>query len=129
MRGRLAHIVEVGPRDGLQNEKVMVSVEDRVEFIRLLAAAGCQKIEAGSFVSEKYVPSMANTEQVMRQLDPLRDELGPALQLSCLVPTKQYVEKAIDTFVDEIAIFASASEGFSMKVRWFIRISSSALKP
>ena len=116
LRDGIVQIVEVGPRDGLQNESTIVSVADRVEFIKLLAQAGCNRIEAGSFVSAQYVPSMAQTDQVMEKLWTEVKSTKPEVQLSCLVPTLAYMEQAVDANVDEIAIFASASEGFSKKV-------------
>lgn len=109
-------IVEVGPRDGLQNEALLVSTADKVTLITKLAAAGCSKIEVGSFVSPR-VKNMANSIQVMEGLVNLRQEKGSQLVLSCLVPNLKYLEQAINAKVDEIAIFASASEAFSQKVR------------
>lgn len=111
--------MEVGPRDGLQNEPVVVSVEDKISLISKLAEAGCQYIEAGSFVSPKWVPSMANSLQVMQGLPALKSKHNSnnkKLVLSCLVPNTQGLEKAIQVGADEIAIFASASEAFSQKV-------------
>lgn len=112
-------IVEVGPRDGLQNERSNVSVDDKVTLITKLADAGCSYIEAGSFVSPKAVPAMANSFEVMSRLaDPSwRDRQSPNLVLACLVPTMKYFHQAIDVKAGEIAIFASASESFSQKVR------------
>jgi hydroxymethylglutaryl-CoA lyase len=113
-------IVEVGPRDGLQNEALFVSVEDKVQFIQKLAESGCSYIEAGSFVSPKAVPAMANSLDVMKQIsDPMwRKHYHQDLTLSCLVPTLKYFHHALEGNVDEIAIFASASETFSQKVRY-----------
>jgi HMGL-like len=113
-------IVEVGPRDGLQNESTIVSVSDKVKLISMLAVAGCTKIEAGSFVSPKMVPSMANTAQVMQELSDLRQQAGTRLTLSCLVPNVKYMQMAMEANVDEIAIFASASETFSQRVSDFV---------
>ena len=110
-------IVEVGPRDGLQNEATHVSVEDKVTLIQKLAAAGCRHIEAGSMVSPKWVPSMANSEQVLQELRqyhwPKKGGVGSPV-LSCLVPNTAGLERARQA--DEISIFASASEAFSQKV-------------
>lgn len=108
-------IVEVGPRDGLQNELVTVSTADKIHLMELLAAAGCSRMEAGSFVSPKYVPQMADTKSLMEALQPLRDEYGPSLHVSCLVPNLHYMKEAMVIRPDEVAIFASASEGFSQK--------------
>lgn len=113
--GGTVQIVEVGPRDGLQNESAVVSTPDKVRLIQLLAKAGCSRIEAGSFVSPKYVPQMADTQALMEALQPLRESYGQALHLSCLVPTLPYMKEATLVQPDEVAIFASASEGFSQK--------------
>lgn len=103
-------IVEVGPRDGLQNEKVAIPVTTRLELIKRLAAAGLRSIEVGSFVSPKRIPQMAGTDQVVRQL-PMDDEV----RYPVLVPNQQGMAAAIDAGAREIAIFASASETFSWK--------------
>jgi len=103
-------IVEVGPRDGLQNEKVPVPVATRVEFIERLAAAGLRSIEAGSFVSPKRVPQMAETEDVVRRLPAAGRARYPVL-----VPNVQGMVAALAAGVSEIAVFASASETFSRK--------------
>jgi HMGL-like len=113
-------IFEVGPRDGLQNESRIVSVSDKVKLINMLTTAGCTKIEGGSFVSPKMIPSMANTAQVMQELSDLRQQAGSRLTLSCLVPNVKYMNMAIEANVDEIAIFASASETFSQRVSDFV---------
>ena len=83
-------------------------------LIQLLADAGCRRIELGSFVSPKYVPTMANSEDVVKALDDLRRQKN--LHLSCLVPSSRYMEQAVRVRPDEVAIFASASEAFSQKV-------------
>lgn len=103
-------VVEVGPRDGLQNEKAAVAVEVKVEFIRRLAAAGLRTIEAGSFVSPKRVPQMADTAEVLRRLP-----ADPAVRYSVLVPNMKGMEEAVAAGVAEIAVFASASETFSLR--------------
>ncbi|GAX29395.1 hydroxymethylglutaryl-CoA lyase [Fistulifera solaris] len=103
-------MVEVGPRDGLQNELVTLSVQDRAQFIRMLASAGCSYIEAGSFVSPKWVPQMADTEQVFQELE----NLPRTTTLVALVPNLRGLEQA-PSRVNEIAIFAAASETFSQK--------------
>jgi len=106
-------IVEVGPRDGLQNEPQPVSVAHKVQLIEMLAQAGCTRIEPGSFVSPQAVPAMADTPAVMEALTEIRKQ--HKLQLSCLVPNTKYLEQALRYQPDEIAIFASASEAFSQK--------------
>jgi len=110
-------IVEVGPRDGLQNERQPVSVADKVRLIEMLVeGAGCTRLEPGSFVSPRAVPAMADTPAVMEALGPLRERQQQQLRLSCLVaPRLSYLEEALRYRPDEIAIFASASEAFSQK--------------
>jgi isopropylmalate/homocitrate/citramalate synthase len=101
-------IVEVGPRDGLQNEPARVSVEAKVALIEGLADAGVRHIECGSFVSAKWVPQMADTAAVFSKLQRSDD-----LHYSALVPNLKGLEVAARSGVQEIAIFASASESFS----------------
>ncbi len=103
-------IVEVGPRDGLQNEAVQVPAATRIAFIEKLIAAGLTSIEAGSFVSPKWVPQMAGTAEV---LEALRSRAGIALPV--LVPNEKGLEAAIAAGAREIAIFGAASETFSQK--------------
>lgn len=103
-------IVEVGPRDGLQNEAVAVSVEMRVAFIEKLIAAGHTSIEAGSFVSPKWVPQMAGTAEVLRAFA-RRDDVA----LPVLVPNEKGLDDALEAGAREIAIFGAASETFSLK--------------
>lgn len=103
-------IVEVGPRDGLQNEKTAVPVEVKVEFIGRLAAAGLRTIEAGSFVSPKRIPQMADTAEVLARLP-----ANPAVRYPVLVPNMKGMEAAAAAGVAEVSVFASASETFSQK--------------
>jgi hydroxymethylglutaryl-CoA lyase len=103
-------IVEVGPRDGLQNEKTSVPVGLRVQLIEALAEAGLKTIEAGSFVSPKWVPQMAGTDAVLRNLAPM-----PDVSYSVLVPNLQGLHAALEAHVTEIAVFTAASETFSQK--------------
>ncbi|MFA7415829.1 MAG: hydroxymethylglutaryl-CoA lyase [Rhizobium sp.] len=103
-------IVEVGPRDGLQNEAVAVSPEARILFVEKLVAAGLKTIEVGSFVSPKWVPQMAGTDIVLRGL---ADREG--IHFPVLVPNEKGLEAAMHAGAKEIAIFASASEAFSQK--------------
>ena len=102
-------VVEVGPRDGLQNETVSLSVEDRVAFCRALIDAGLPVVEPGAFVSPKWVPQMAGSEDVFKALPK-----GPA-QLPMLVPNKQGYERARAAGVSAIAIFTAASDTFNLK--------------
>lgn len=118
---RQVKIVEVGARDGLQNEARALPVAARVEFIRLLAAAGLTAIEVGSFVSNKRVPQMANSGEVLRALmadanagDAHVAAATPASPAySVLVPNLRGLEDAMQVGAQEIAVFAAASETFS----------------
>ncbi len=101
-------IVEVGPRDGLQNEKTPVGVADRVAFIEALVAAGLHTVEVGAFVSPKAIPQMVNSDQVLRGVDH-----HPDSEFHVLVPNEKGYEAARAAGAKVIAVFASASEGFS----------------
>jgi hydroxymethylglutaryl-CoA lyase len=101
-------IVEVGPRDGLQNEKTPITVEARVAFVENLVAAGLRTVEVGSFVSPKAVPQMANSDQVLRAVDH-----HPGSEFHVLVPNEKGYDAALAAGAKVIAVFASASEGFS----------------
>ncbi|BBU60942.1 hydroxymethylglutaryl-CoA lyase [Methylosinus sp. C49] len=101
-------IVEVGPRDGLQNESSMVAMETKVALIEKLAAAGLRDIEAGSFVSARRVPQMADTKRVLAHL-----RLPPHVHLSVLIPNRRGLEEALACGVRGVAIFVAASESFS----------------
>jgi len=103
-------IVEVGPRDGLQNENVNVSTETKLELIDRLAQAGLVEIEATSFVSPKWVPQMADHDAVMRGL-----QRRPGRKYPALVPNLRGYQAAIAAGAREVAVFASASEAFSRK--------------
>ncbi|MBU6474687.1 MAG: hydroxymethylglutaryl-CoA lyase [Alphaproteobacteria bacterium] len=103
-------IVEVGPRDGLQNEKSNVSVEMRVKFIDMLSETGLKTIEAGAFVSPKWVPQMADTDKVYAAINKKSGVSYPVL-----VPNEKGMETAVTAGVKEIAVFAAASESFSKK--------------
>lgn len=102
-------IVEVGPRDGLQNERTILSPQIRAEFVARLASAGLSRIEAGSFVSPQAVPQMAGTDQLFALVH------GDTLRLSALVPNLRGLENALAAGVREIAVFAAASESFSQR--------------
>ena len=103
-------LVEVGPRDGLQNEKTQIPTAIKVELIQRLVAAGLQSIEAGSFVSPKWVPQMADTPEVLAQLT-----LDGPVGFTVLTPNMQGFEAAQAAGVKEIAVFGAASESFSQK--------------
>ena len=101
-------IVEVGPRDGLQNEKTPVSVEARIGFIEALVAAGLHTVEVGAFVSPKAVPQMVNSDAVLRGVNHHING-----EFHVLVPNEKGYEAARAAGAKVIAVFASASEGFS----------------
>jgi len=105
-------ICEVGPRDGLQHEETLVSVEAKVKLIEMLASAGLSHIEVGSFVSPKWVPQMANTLELFNHL---HDINSTALTMSVLTPNMKGLSYAMDVQVPEVAIFAAASEEFSRR--------------
>ncbi|MYZ46429.1 hydroxymethylglutaryl-CoA lyase [Propylenella binzhouense] len=103
-------IVEVGPRDGLQNEAALVSPQVRIAFVEKLLAAGLKTIEVGSFVSPRWVPQMAGTDVVLTALG-IRD----GVNFPVLVPNEKGLDAALAAGAREIAIFTSASEAFSQK--------------
>ena len=105
-----ARIVEVGPRDGLQNEADPIDVDTRVRLIEKLAQAGLRDIEAGSFVNPKWIPQMASSEEVFAKLD-----RQPGVRYAALTPNLKGFERALAAGADEVAVFAAASEGFSQK--------------
>ena len=104
-----AAIVEVGPRDGLQNESVHVPAADKVRFVDLLSAAGLPRIEVSAFVSPKRVPRMADAAEVFAGI-----VRRPGTRYSALVPNLQGLERAREAGVAEVAVFAAASETFSL---------------
>lgn len=103
-------IVEVGPRDGLQNEKQTIKTSTKVELIERLVDAGLSYIEAGSFVNPKWVPQMADSEIIFQQI-----KRKPTITYAALTPNIQGFERALSVNASEIAIFAAASESFSQK--------------
>jgi isopropylmalate/homocitrate/citramalate synthase len=108
-------VVEVGPRDGLQNEKsVIVPTEVKVELITRLKAAGLTSIEAGSFVRADWVPQMADTPQVLRSLRNA-GKVDLKEDVTVLTPNAKGLVGALDAGVGEVAVFGAASESFSQK--------------
>lgn len=103
-------LVEVGPRDGLQNEKTPIDAATKIALIDLLSASGLSAIEAGAFVSPKWVPQMADTDKVMAGI-----KRKPGVSYPVLVPNLQGLDAAMKADVTEIAIFGAASESFSRK--------------
>jgi hydroxymethylglutaryl-CoA lyase len=100
-------IIEMGPRDGLQNEKTQIGVTDRIAFIKALLGAGLSTIEVGAFVSPKAIPQMTNSDQVLRGVSHLPGEFH------VLVPNEKGYEASQAAGAKVVAVFASASEGFS----------------
>lgn len=105
-----AKIVEVGPRDGLQNERVTIPTEVKIAYITALAEAGLQVIEAGAFVSPRWVPQMADTAAVYSEIPK-----DPGVEYPVLVPNMKGLERAIEAGVKSIAIFTAASDTFNKR--------------
>ena len=103
-------MIEVGPRDGLQNEAAPVSIEAKVIFIEALVEAGITNVESGSFVSPRWVPQMADTAEVLKRIRRVDGVSYPVL-----VPNTKGMEAAIASGVSEVAIFAAASGSFSRR--------------
>jgi hydroxymethylglutaryl-CoA lyase len=103
-------IFEVGPRDGLQNERAAIDTSDKIAFVDRLSAAGHQVIEVSAFVSPKWVPQMADASQVFAGIT-----RRAGTRYTALVPNRQGLERAIAAGVSEVAIFAAASETFSKR--------------
>lgn len=102
-------IVEVGPRDGLQNEK-QVNLVDKINLVNSLSDAGLNTIETGSFVSPKWVPQMADSKEVFAKV-----QRKDGVTYTALTPNLKGLEAAIDAGADEVAVFAAASQAFSQK--------------
>lgn len=103
-------VYEVAPRDGLQNEAALVATHGKVRLIDALVEAGAQRIEVGSFVSAKWVPQMADADEVCRMI-----ERRPSVVYSALCPNARGLERALAANVNEIAVFISASETHNLK--------------
>jgi hydroxymethylglutaryl-CoA lyase len=108
-------VVEVGPRDGLQNEETALDTETKLHLISQLADAGLKTIESGSFVSPKWVPQMAGSEEVFEAINNHIQPLFPNTIFSALTPNDFGMDRAIECGVKEVAVFAAASESFSQK--------------
>ena len=105
-------IQEVGPRDGLQNEKRVIPTDVKLQLIELLAKSGLTRIVAGSFVSAKWVPQMADSEKILRHL---QSKKQTSVTYSALTPNLQGFDAAMRCGVTEVAVFGAASEAFSQK--------------
>lgn len=101
-------LVEVGPRDGLQNEPQNVPTHLKIEFINQLSQSGLSVIEATSFVSPKWVPQMADHRELM-------EGINPSVRYTALVPNEQGFDDALDAHISEVSVFTAASETFSQK--------------
>ena len=118
-------IVEVGPRDGLQNEPRTVPTDKKAEFVRLLAAAGLKDIEVASFVHPKWIPQLADAQDLIKQLEP-----NPNVRYSALVPNMKGLDRAIESGIRRIAVFTAASETFNRKnINMGIQESIDVFKP
>jgi hydroxymethylglutaryl-CoA lyase len=107
--GRI-RIVEVGPRDGLQNERASVTTSDKIEFVNRLSASGLPVIEVAAFVSPKWVPQMADASEVFAGIN-----RQPDTKYTALVPNQAGLDRAIAAGVEEVAVFAASSETFSRR--------------
>ena len=103
-------IFEVGPRDGLQNIKNEIPIHRKIQLIDILSTTGIKKIECGSFVSEKWIPQMKGADQIFREIS--RKE---GVKYTALTPNLKGLDNAVKAQVDEVAVFAAASETFSQK--------------
>src|SRR6266542_4371913 len=110
IRGRRITIVEVGPRDGLQNERAAIATHDKIEFVNRLTAANLPVIEVSAFVSPKWVPQMADGAEVFAGIT-----RRPGTRYTALVPNLAGLDRAMAARVDEVAVFASSTETFSRK--------------
>src|SRR6188768_4428363 len=107
---RRVKLVDVGPRDGLQNEKQAVPAAVKIELVHRLQAAGLTEIEVTSFVSPKWVPQMADNAEVMAGI-----QRKPGVRYSVLTPNMKGFEAAVESKPDEIVVFGAASEAFSQR--------------
>ena len=103
-------VVEVGPRDGLQNEAALIETDVKIALVNLLAKANVNHIEAGSFVNPKWVPQMSDSEQVFAGI-----ERQTQTRYAALTPNLKGYERAMRANADEVAIFGAASESFTQK--------------
>jgi hydroxymethylglutaryl-CoA lyase len=121
----VVRIVEVGPRDGLQNESTIVPTDKKAEFIRLLVASGLKDIEVASFVHPKWIPQLADAQELIPQLEP-----HPDVRYSALVPNMKGLERAMQSGMRRIAVFTAASETFNRKnINMGIQESIDVFKP
>ena len=107
---RAVRIVEVGPRDGLQNQPKTLGIDEKAEFIRLLSEAGLRDIEVASFVHPQWVPQLADADALIPRLP-----ASPSVRYSALVPNMKGLERALNSGIKRIAVFTAASETFNRK--------------
>jgi hydroxymethylglutaryl-CoA lyase len=126
------NIFEMSPRDGLQNEKTFITTQNKIKFINDLSMCGFQKIETSSFVSPKWVPQLADAHEVFTKINKVK-----GVKYTALTPNERGFDNAVNAKVDEVAIFAAATETFSEKnincnietsLKRFIPIAKKALK-
>ncbi|MBI2070300.1 MAG: hydroxymethylglutaryl-CoA lyase [Elusimicrobia bacterium] len=118
-------ITEVGPRDGLQNEKNTIPTQAKIAFIDALSQTGVQEIEAGAFVSPKAIPQLADSEEIFQKIKRKKGVI-----YSALVPNEKGMERALAAKVDKIAVFTAASETFNQKnINATIKESIERFKP
>lgn len=110
-------IVEVGPRDGLQNEKLAFTLAQKYQLIKRLSNTGLKTIEAGAFVSPNWVPQMADSKKLIQKIINKQKQktISASINFTALVPNERGMELAVSTGIKEVAIFAAASESFSKK--------------
>ncbi|NPA80837.1 MAG: hydroxymethylglutaryl-CoA lyase [Thermotogae bacterium] len=106
----LVRITEVAPRDGLQNVKDLIPTERKVAFINALSETGVDEIEATAFVHPKWVPQMADAEEVLRRID-----RKPGVIYSAIVPNERGLERALSVGVDKVAVLTAATDTFNLK--------------
>lgn len=109
-KARPVRIIEVGPRDGLQNEPGVIPTERKIAFVNALSRTGVREIEAGAFVSPKAVPQLADSEEVFRKIERI-----PGVIYSALVPNERGLERARTVAAQKIAVFTAASETFTQR--------------
>jgi len=110
MTARLVRIIEVGPRDGLQNEPGVIPTERKIAFVNALSRTGVTEIEAGSFVSPKAMPQLTDSDEVFRKIERM-----PGVVYSALVPNERGLERARTVAAQKIAVFTAASESFTQR--------------
>ena len=110
MSGAFVRLVEVGPRDGLQNEKTIIDTADKIELVNRLSRTGLRSIEATSFVSPKWIPQLADATEVFTAIEKM-----PGISYPVLVPNEKGYERALEAGAREVAVFTAASEAFNQK--------------